>query len=340
MKDNLLISVQDHLDPLQFAYRPQRGVEDAACTLLNLIHSHLEGANSLVRLLFIDFSSAFNCIQPHILAGTLKSVFNIEPTLICWLINFLTNRSQRVRVNCILSNALFSSTGSPQGCVLSAILFILYTNACQSQHAGRHIIKFADDSVIVSLLTQNDPEHGPVLNVFTEWCKSSFININVTKTKEIIIDFRRNPPSLSPTFICDQAIEVVKQYKYLGITIDDKLTFEQHVDHICKKSQQRMFFYRKLRNFNVDKTFMRMFYCCFIETILSFAFVSWFGSLSLQNKNRLQHIVKVCGKIAHIPLTGLHSLYETRTLKRAQSVLADRICCVGYLRSYVITLRY
>lgn len=129
VRDNLLISVQDHLDPLQFAYRPQRGVEDAACTLLNFIHSHLEGAKSLVRLLFIDFSSAFNCIQPHILAGTLKSVFNIEPTLICWLINFLTNRSQRVRVNCILSNALFSSTGSPQGCVLSAILFYTQMHA-------------------------------------------------------------------------------------------------------------------------------------------------------------------------------------------------------------------
>lgn len=261
VKDELLKSVQDLLDPFQFAYRPNRGVEDAVCTLLNLIHTHLENAKSFVRLVFIDFSSAFNCIQPHILAGILKGTFNIDPCLICWLMNFLTNRSQRVRVNGMLSDVLLSSSGSPQGCVLSAILFILYTNACQSRHTGRHIIKFADDSVIVSLLTHNDPEHGAILNDFTEWCKSSFIKINETKTKEMLIDFSTNSHAVSSTLINDQTIEVVKQYKYLGIIIDDKLTFEPQVDAICKKSHQRMFFYRKLCNFNADKTFMRMVNC-------------------------------------------------------------------------------
>ncbi len=82
VKETLLTCVQDKLDPLQFAYRSGRGVEDALATLLNLVLTHLEGAKTFARLLFIDFSSAFNCIQPHILAERLRDLHSIDPGLI------------------------------------------------------------------------------------------------------------------------------------------------------------------------------------------------------------------------------------------------------------------
>lgn len=65
--------------------------------------------------------------------------------LICWLLDFLTVRSQRLRVNGVLWDVLFSSIGWPQGSVLSPLLFILYTNSCQSSYEKRHILKFAND---------------------------------------------------------------------------------------------------------------------------------------------------------------------------------------------------
>ena len=55
------------LDPLQFAYRPGRGVEDAIATLLNLVHCHLEKAKTHARVLYLDLSSPFNTLQPHLL---------------------------------------------------------------------------------------------------------------------------------------------------------------------------------------------------------------------------------------------------------------------------------
>lgn len=61
----------DRLDPLQFAYKPRRGVEDASLTLTNLIAAHLENPANYVRILFMDFSSAFNTTQPHILINRL-----------------------------------------------------------------------------------------------------------------------------------------------------------------------------------------------------------------------------------------------------------------------------
>ena len=154
------------LDPLQFAYRAGRGVEDATLTLLNLIYKHIEGSKTHARVLFVDFSSAFNTIQPHILTSKLLSHFNIHPKVVGWVLDFLTGRSQHVRVNDTFSDVCISSTGSPQGCVLSPLLYILYTDDCRSRHDERFIIKFADDSAIVSLLQDHEINHGPVVDDF------------------------------------------------------------------------------------------------------------------------------------------------------------------------------
>ena len=285
-----------------------------------MIVSHLEGAKSFVRLLFIDFASAFDCIQPHILAKHLLN-YNINKGLIYWLVDFLTLRSQRVTANGVLSDVLFSSTGSPQGYVLSSLLFVLYTNTCQSLHEKCHIVKSADDSVIVSLLSHDDPVPGPVVEDFIQWCKSSFLTINVSKTKEMTIDFRKTCQVTVPLSINNQAVESVQQYKYLGTVIDDRLNIRSMP--CAKKAIQRMYFLRKLRNINIDSKFMEMFYSCFIESVLTFAFICWFGSISLKNRNRLQGIVRVCSKIVGTPLTDITLLYKTRALNKVRLVLSD-----------------
>lgn len=168
------------------------------------------------------------------------------------------------------------------------------------------------------------------MNDFNDWCKRSFLNINVSKTKELIIDFRKQSPSLPLTIINGQPIEIVKEYKYLGTIIDSKLCFESHTDAVCAKAQQRMYFYRRLRNFNIDHTLMRMFYFCFIESVLTFCFICWFGSLSTKNKKRLESIVRTCSKIAGTNFSPLSLSYSKRVAKKAQSIAADSshpLCC-------------
>ena len=223
IKWKILDKVQHLLDPLQFAYRAGRGVEDATLTLLNLVYKHLEGNKTHARILFVDFSSAFNTIQPHLLAEKLLSRFNLDFKLVGWIIDFLTNRCQCVRVNRCVSSESFTSTGSPQGCVLSPLLYILYTDDCRSRHQDRHIVKFADDSALVSLLRDCETDHGPVVNDFINWCENSFLHLNVNKTKDMCIDFRRGKSPPKPTTIGGAEIEIVSKYKYLGSTLDDKV---------------------------------------------------------------------------------------------------------------------
>ncbi len=163
---------QHILDPLQFAYQASRGVDDAIATLLHIVHSHLEKPKAHVKILFADFSSAFNTIRPRMLAKVLSSEFALEAGLIAWIVDFLSGRIQRVKAGASLSEKMITFTGSPQGCVLSPLLFILYTNSCFSIFQNRFFIKYADDTALVSLLYDEEKEHGPVLDYFTNWCKN------------------------------------------------------------------------------------------------------------------------------------------------------------------------
>ncbi|XP_070404148.1 uncharacterized protein [Nothobranchius furzeri] len=119
IKEHIVRATEPLMDPLQFAYHARRGADDAKIFILDSIHKHLELPDSSARLLFVDFSSAFNTLQPHILATKLSSQFHLDDQLTLWILDFLTNRTQKVWVNNCLSGLRSTSTGSPQGCVLS-----------------------------------------------------------------------------------------------------------------------------------------------------------------------------------------------------------------------------
>ena len=140
-----------------------------------------------------------------------------------------------------LSDAMTTSTGSPQGCVLSPLLFILYTNSCTSTLQNRHFIKYKDDTALVSLLWDEKVDHGPVLDSFLEWCNKSHLISNTNKTKEMSIDFRKSQQS-TDTFINGETIQVVTNYKYLGIALDNKLKWDSWSNLLHTKTQQRMYF--------------------------------------------------------------------------------------------------
>ena len=130
---------EHYIDPHQFAYNRGRGTDDALTSTTHLILKHLENSSAYARLLFMDFSSAFNSMVPQTLLETLKQM-EVNPYLIKWYGDFLIGRQQQVKVNSTLSDSLVISTGAPQGCVSSPLLFIIYTNDLRCQKENNFVI--------------------------------------------------------------------------------------------------------------------------------------------------------------------------------------------------------
>ncbi len=106
------------LDPLRFAYRANRSVDDAVNMGLHYVLQYLDRPGAYVRILFVDFSSDFNTIIPNLLLPKLTQL-SVSTSICHWINSFLTDRQQLVRLGKYTSSTRTISTGAPQGCVLS-----------------------------------------------------------------------------------------------------------------------------------------------------------------------------------------------------------------------------
>ena len=184
--------MNSEMDPLQFAYRPGIGVDDAVIYLLHRSLSHLESTRSTVRVMFFDFSSAFNRIHPSLFRRKLEGV-GVLCHLAAWTTNYLTNR-QYVRPRDCVSDVVVCSMGAPQGTVLSPFLFTFYTSDFSYNIDSCHLQKFSDDTAIVAYVTEgNDLEYRKVITNFVAWCELDHLCISASKTK------------------------IMEEYKYLGV---------------------------------------------------------------------------------------------------------------------------
>ncbi|KAK1804667.1 hypothetical protein P4O66_020056, partial [Electrophorus voltai] len=178
------------LDALQFAYRSNCSTDDAISTTLHLALTHLDKKGTYIRMLFIDFSPAFNTIVPQHLIGKL-SLLGLNTSLCNWILDFLTGRPQSVWIGSSTSNTTTMSTGAPQGSILSPLLFTLLTHDCAEMHSLNHI-KFADDTTVVGLINKdNKSAYREEVRELVSWCLVNNLYLNVDKTKEMIVDFRR-----------------------------------------------------------------------------------------------------------------------------------------------------
>ncbi|KAI4895107.1 hypothetical protein NFI96_009396 [Prochilodus magdalenae] len=143
--------VRAALDPLQLAYQDVIGVDDAVIYLMDKKHSHLDTAGSAVRIMFFDFSSAFNTLQPVLLGEKLRQM-QVDESIISWTMDYLTGRPQFVRMQGCVSDVAMCSTGAPQGTVLAPFLFNIYTSDFRYNSGTCHLQKFSDDTAIVGCI--------------------------------------------------------------------------------------------------------------------------------------------------------------------------------------------
>jgi hypothetical protein len=311
-------------DPLQFAYRAKVGVDDALLYMLHSVYTHLEKSSACVRIMFFDFSSAFQTIQPHLLAKKLQEMF-LHPNTVKWVLDYLTDRPQFVRWNGIFSSETINTfTGAPQGTVLSPFLFTLYTSDFKVQGDSCHLQKFSDDSAVVGCILDNDEIlYRERIDDFVSWCDENFLVLNASKTKEMVFDFRKKKDTVHPVIIKGETIEIVTEYKYLGVKLDNKLTWSNHIDAVYKKTQSRLFFLRKLRSFNVCNKMLYMFYQSMVCSVMVFASVCWGGNASARDTGRLNKLIKKASSVVGQSLDQIEVLVERRLASKSRAILLD-----------------
>ena len=136
----------------------------------------------------MDFSSAFNTIVPQKLFEKLLHL-SVPLSLCYWILHFLVDRSQSVKLNHLQSCTIVLNTGVPQGCVLSLLLYSFFTNDCISHHSSVQLIKFADDTTAERLIENSDESsYHQEVDRLLSWCGNNNLELNTSKTKAMIID--------------------------------------------------------------------------------------------------------------------------------------------------------
>ena len=306
--------VTPFLDPMQFAYQSKRSCEDAVLLLLDRVYSHLENSRSghHARLMFFDFSSAFNTIRPHILIRKLIDLSVIPFDLIEWCMDYLTNRTQFVKLSSSIRSAVtVSNIGAPQGTVAAPFLFTLYTADIRSSMEMCPLVKFADDSAIVGLIDKDDDRaYLQQVQVFVEACEKNFLELNVSKTKEMVIEFRKNVEAPIPVTIRGTEVERTRTYKYLGVTLNDKLTWGDHVDTVIKKLNARSYCLRKMASFNVRTEILTIFYNSILCNVWRYCLICWGGNASKSERNRIDGVIKRAGRVIGKSQQSVDTIYQ------------------------------
>ena len=149
-----------------------------------------------------------------------------------------------------ISAPLAINTGAPQGCVLSPLLYSLYTHDCVATHGSNAVIKFADDTTVMGLITDGDETaYRGEVDCLAQYSQDKNLILNTEKTKELVVDFRRKRQIQHPISIIGSAVEKVDSIKFLGVHITRDLTWEEHTNQEVKKAQRHLFHLRRLKKF-------------------------------------------------------------------------------------------
>lgn len=281
----------------QYGFLEKCSTSDAMHALVSEVVKNLN-ANKKCVTVFLDLAKAFDTV-PHLGLISVLQNYGIRGVSLQLLESYLSERSQRVKINNTFSNDQKIKIGIPQGTVLGPILFIIYINSLLNLQNDGLTISYADDTAVVISDDSWEQVKNKTINSLSkimDWLKTHKLTLNLNKTNYIAFSLTNaNRPSFDEISVDGQHIKEVASTKYLGIVIDKFLKWQPHIDYISDKIRKLIYKFYLLREFINSKTLLTI-YKAFVESIVRYGILVWGGlyNNSLYKLNIIQkYILKI-----------------------------------------------
>ena len=286
----------------------RKGSSTGTCLVdfLHHIYGEVDGGGAC-GVLFLDLSKAFDTVNHEIIRIKLKAL-GVKESSVSWFVSYLTGRTQYTNVNNTLSEPIEIRMGVPQGSILGPLIFICYVNDLPKYCSNTIPFMYADDTAllttghsvdIIEQKLQSDFDH------MLKWFAANRLCINTTKTKTMLFCSKRSTHKQVNLNIYDSSerIEEVDTFKYLGLYLDRHLCFDDHIDKIIRKVNQRTGFLWRMRNF-INQPLAKYLYQSLIHPVFQYCDFIYDGcTITLKNKlqvtqNAALRAVRKCGRLS------------------------------------------
>lgn len=324
------------LSERQYGFRRGKSTTDAVDLLTHITSKHTDTGKRCLGV-FLDLAKAFDTISSRILLRKLE-LSGIRGKPLDWLQSYMSNRRQITRINDLVSDELEISYGVPQGSILGPTLFTVYMNDILNINIpNADLICYADDTVV--LFHGKDWEDAyrkaeAGMTRILKWLDMNLLTLNVKKTKYIA--FRKTVATNIPTRILKihncwrssslnnntsctcNAIDKVEEIKYLGVIIDQHLSFKSHTTELVKRVRKQIYIMKMIRDC-ASLEIKRTVYIALCQSLIQYCIVIWGGAAKTNIINLERAQCAVLKTLLHKPYR-----YPTETLYSEASLLSVR----------------
>ena len=234
----------------QFGFRKLHSSYMVLMVLTDKLIKSLENGEFVIGV-FLDFSKAFDTVDHAILLSKL-SHYGIRWSALQWFQSYLSNRKQYVTYNGVSSPVNNITCGVSQGFILGPLMFLLYINDLGHVCSSTTSILFADDTNLFKSgndLNKMQDELNSELSNISLWLKVNKLSLNIGKTHFMVFTNKKKRLDELNILIDGNKIEEVKKTKFLGVIIDNKLSWKDHVAHVVGKVSRGLGMIIKARNY-------------------------------------------------------------------------------------------
>ena len=295
----------------QNGFRGKKSTNTAILQCLEFVYEALNNRENVLGL-FYDLSRAFDTINHNLLA---QKLFNIGVRGVAheWAVSYLRDRTQTVVLDGNKSDTLKNGLGVPQGSILGPIFFIIFVNDITEKCSpSNHIILYADDTnILIKNKNTDELVHGSndasdeVLNYFT----NNGLILNAGKT--FYMQFLPKNVSLNYDLLLkvqNKSIQSKNTIKFLGLNIDQKLTWEPHIIEICSKLSTTCYIIIQLRD-TVTYNILKLLYFGLVQSVLQYGIIFWGSSSHMNKAFAVQKKILRCMNKSH-PLSSCKQLFR------------------------------